>query len=70
MPTLFAAASSAAALIASLATAPAQAHDGHDHGVPPLPKTMSAPRAEAASDAFELVAVARAGEITVRKHGK
>lgn len=46
--------------------APAMAHEGHDHG-PPQPElqTVAAPRAEAQSDAFELVAVARDGALTV-----
>jgi RND family efflux transporter MFP subunit len=49
-----------------LRTTQVSAHEGHDHGVPP-PATASnaAPRAEATSDAHELVAVARAGEITI-----
>lgn len=42
------------------------AHEGHDHG--PEAKSVAlpaSPRAEATSDAFELVAVARAGEIVI-----
>jgi hypothetical protein len=42
------------------------AHEGHDHGdakqTVPLP---AAPRGEASSDAFELVAVAKDGELTI-----
>lgn len=48
------------ALIAALALspAPAPAHEGHVHGdAPPPPEVRSAPRATAASQAFELVAV-------------
>ncbi|GJD61679.1 efflux RND transporter periplasmic adaptor subunit [Methylobacterium frigidaeris] len=39
---------------------PAQAHEGHDHGAPqaPVSKTI-APRGEASSSAFELVAIPR-----------
>lgn len=46
--------------------APARAHEGHDHG-PPQPElqTTAAPRAEAQSDAFELVAIARDGGLTI-----
>ncbi|WP_375409424.1 efflux RND transporter periplasmic adaptor subunit [uncultured Methylobacterium sp.] len=52
---LFAAAALAAAAIAW----PARAHEGHDHGAAPPPVSTSiAPRGEAASDLFELVAVA------------
>lgn len=38
------------------------AHEGHDHGSPPpMIESVAAPRAEAQSDAFELVVVAREG---------
>ncbi|SFU68178.1 RND family efflux transporter, MFP subunit [Methylobacterium sp. 174MFSha1.1] len=41
-------------------SAPIQAHEGHDHGAPqPLVSKTIAPRGEAASAAFELVAVPR-----------
>ncbi len=41
-------------------------HEGHDHGSPPRPATLTAaPRAEAASELFELVAAARDGELTI-----
>lgn len=43
----------------------ASAHEGHDHGAPPVVATTAVPRAEATSDAFELVAVARGGELTL-----
>ena len=63
MRSLFASALAAAALLASLsATA---AHEGHDHGpAAPAARADAAPRGEAASDAFELVAVAQ-GETLV-----
>jgi membrane fusion protein, heavy metal efflux system len=42
------------------------AHEGHDHGPPPVEApTTAAPRAEAQSDLFELVATARDGVLTV-----
>ncbi|MFG1228340.1 efflux RND transporter periplasmic adaptor subunit [Xanthobacter wiegelii] len=45
---------------------PAAAHEGHDHGAPPPPPlTTLAPRAEAASADFELVAVLRDGTLTI-----
>ena len=45
---------------------PASAHEGHDHGAPPPPEvTTLAPRAEAASADFELVAVLRDGTLTI-----
>lgn len=54
----------AMALVA-LATA-AMAHEGHDHGAPPPPQlTTLAPRAEAASTDFELVAVMHDGALTI-----
>lgn len=41
-------------------TSPASAHEGHDHGAPPPPVTTTiAPRADASSSDFELVAIAR-----------
>ncbi len=44
----------------------ALAHEGHDHG-PPQPEqvTIAAPRAEAQSDDFELVAIARDGALLI-----
>ena len=54
---------------ALLFTVPAQvaiAHEGEDHGAPATRISVSAvPRAEATSDAFELVAVAKGGELTI-----
>ena len=63
MRSLFASALAAAALLAGLsATA---AHEGHDHGpAAPAARADAAPRGEATSDAFELVAVAQ-GETLV-----
>jgi membrane fusion protein, heavy metal efflux system len=58
----------AGALIAALATGGARAHEGgdHDHGAPAVstPATMTA-RGEAASENFELVAVAQGAELIV-----
>ncbi|QCK87366.1 HlyD family efflux transporter periplasmic adaptor subunit [Phreatobacter aquaticus] len=43
-----------------------RAHDGHDHAPPPVvADSVAAPRGEAASDAFELVASLRNGELIV-----
>ena len=55
------------ALIAGLLQAgSAQAHEGHDHGAPPPAAAAHlAPRAEAASADFELVAVLRGGELRI-----
>lgn len=54
----------AALAVATLFALPAQAHEGHDHDAAPPPATVvSAPRGEAASEAVELVAVARGGVI-------
>ena len=45
---------------------PAAAHEGHDHGAPPPPvSTTVAPRMEASSSDFELVAIAGASEVTI-----
>ncbi len=45
-----------------LACGPALAHEGHDHGAPPPPVSSTiAPRADASSNDFELVAIARGG---------
>jgi cobalt-zinc-cadmium efflux system membrane fusion protein len=44
----------------------AAAHEGHDHGAAsPRPAVAAAPRAEASSELFELVAIARGGELTI-----
>ena len=54
-------------LLAGLVTAGAAfAHDGHDHGAPPAPiSTTVAPRAEASSGDFEVVAIARGTELEI-----
>lgn len=61
------------AVVALLATGlvislvePVGAHEGHDHGAPPAAiTTPMAPRADAQSEQFELVAVVRGGTLTV-----
>ena len=53
-------------LAGAVLSGPAAAHEGHDHGAPPPPPlTTLAPRAEAASADFELVAVLRDGTLTI-----
>lgn len=56
-----------AALLAQLAASTALlAHEGHDHGVPAAPPArILAPRVEAVSDSFELLATADNGRLTV-----
>ena len=45
---------------------PSFGHDGHDHGAPPTPvSTTIAPRADASSTDFELVAIARNNQLTI-----
>ncbi|WP_072392814.1 HlyD family efflux transporter periplasmic adaptor subunit [Hyphomicrobium sp. CS1BSMeth3] len=42
------------------------AHEGHDHGAPPPPVSNTiAPRAEASSSDFEMVLIARGGELMI-----
>jgi membrane fusion protein, heavy metal efflux system len=56
----------AIALLLFIGLVPAFAHEGHDHSdTAPAPVSNVAPRAEATSEAYELVAVARNGEITI-----
>ncbi len=56
----------AAIWLPALLISSAPAHEGHDHGEPAANITApAAPRAEASSDAFELVAVARGGTLTI-----
>ena len=44
----------------------AQAHDGHDHDAPKTPvSTTSAPRADASSEDFEMVVIARGGQLRI-----
>ena len=62
----FRAALGAAAVAILLAAGPLLAHEGHDHDAPPPAAIANlAPRAEAASEHYELVAIARAGELVI-----
>src|ERR1700736_4643141 len=55
-----------AALITLLGASWLPAHEGHDHDSAPLPASISiAPRAEATSDAFELIAIAEGDELAI-----
>ena len=66
MSLLFRAARSVAAVLFLLTAGPVLAHDGHDHDAPaPAPISSLAPRAEASSEAHELVAIARDGVLTI-----
>ena len=61
-----AAAIGVAVLISTLGVGPVPAHEGHDHGEPAArPIANASPRAEASSDALELVAVAQGGELVI-----
>ena len=65
---VFRAALSAALLMSLVLARPALTHEGHSHGdtpAAPAAAANSAPRGEVASEQFELVAVARDGELTV-----
>ena len=66
MFSVFRAALGAAAFAAFLGAGSLLAHEGHDHDAPP-PATISnlVPRAEAVSELYELVAIARAGELAI-----
>ena len=65
MPSSLPAALRALAVVLALFAGPAYAHEGHDHGAAPPPVTKSiAPRGEAASAVFELVAVLRDGMLS------
>ena len=45
---------------------PSFGHEGHDHGAPPTPvSTTIAPRADASSTDFELIAIARNNRLTI-----
>jgi membrane fusion protein, heavy metal efflux system len=56
----------ATALLFTLSAQVAIAHEGEDHGARATRESVSTvPRAEATSDAFELVAVAKGGELTI-----
>lgn len=53
-------------LAAFFGTSLAAAHEGHDHGAPPPPVSMTiAPRADASSADFELVAIARGATVRI-----
>lgn len=53
-------------LVLGLVAGSALAHEGHDHGAPPAPiSTNVAPRAEASSVDFEIVAVARGDALEI-----
>jgi cobalt-zinc-cadmium efflux system membrane fusion protein len=55
-----------AALITLLGASWLSAHEGHDHDAAPLPASVSiASRAEATSDAFELIAIAEGSELAI-----
>jgi membrane fusion protein, heavy metal efflux system len=48
---------------------PVHAHEGHDHGAPPPVSRTIAPRADAASGDFELVAIARGDRLEIYLDG-
>ena len=52
--------------LAGLMASPSFGHEGHDHGAPPTPvSTTIAPRADASSTDFELIAIARNDQLTI-----
>lgn len=53
----------AAALM--LGAVPGHAHEGHDHGPQPVAQADAAPRGEAASALFEVVAIAQGAELVI-----
>ncbi len=56
----------AAALAAVALASAAYAHEGHDHGAQELPPPPNyAPRGEAQTEAFELVAIAQGGQLVI-----
>jgi len=60
----------AAAVASILGAGPLLAHEGHDHEAPPPAAIANlAPRAEAVSERYELVAIARAGELVIYLDG-
>ena len=66
MRSLFRAALCAAALASFSGGGSLLAHDGHDHGAPPPAATSNlAPRTEAVSEHYELVAIARGGDLVI-----
>lgn len=54
-----------AAILSILIASPLVAHEGHDDAAPAAAPGSAAPRGEAASETFELVAVAVGGQLTV-----
>ena len=53
-------------LAALFGATPGTAHEGHDHGAPPPPVSVTiAPRADASSADFELVAIARGSKLRI-----
>jgi hypothetical protein len=55
-----------AGLLTLLSAGPVPAHEGHDHGAPPPPVSATiAPRGEAATEAFELVAIAEGDQLAI-----
>ena len=66
MKRIFVALLGVAALTTLLGASWLSAHEGHDHDAAPLPASVSiAPRAEATSDAFELIAIPEGTELTI-----
>src|SRR6187402_2553591 len=66
----FRAALGAAAVASILGAGPLLAHEGHDHDAPPPAAIANlAPRAKAVSERYELVAIARAGELVIYLDG-
>jgi membrane fusion protein, heavy metal efflux system len=66
MRSLFRAALCAAALASFSGGGSLLAHEGHDHGAPPPPAVSNlAPRTEAVSEHYELVAIARGGDLVI-----
>jgi cobalt-zinc-cadmium efflux system membrane fusion protein len=66
MRSLFRAVLCAAALASFSGSGPLLAHEGHDHGEPPPAVTSNtAPRTEAVSEHYELVAIARSGDLVI-----
>ncbi len=54
------------ALASVLSVAPLAAHEGHDHGAPPVPvATAGSPRVALHSDAYELVGILRGDRLTL-----
>jgi len=60
-----AAAGIVAALLTSLPLAPAQAHEGHDHGPPEAAAGQLSPRVSARSETFELVGILRGERLVI-----